>query len=180
MAATLEDLTPEARDELALLARQLADDPKTRNPFLKLAKAARPNVPIPELEIDERIQKLEESSVNKIMALEAKDAERDARAELGRRRDEIRSKYDLTGDDLEKIEKIMIDNGIQNHDTGAQFYQMQKQTAAPTPMGYSPNVMDTTARSTLSKFWKNPASAARDEAAAALTELRKGGARVLG
>jgi hypothetical protein len=178
--ATLEDLAPEARDELALLARQLADDPSTRTPFLKLAKKARPNVPIPELEIDERIQRVEESSANKLMALEAKQAERDAREELDRRRNDIRSKYNLSADDLAKVEKIMIDNGIQNHDTGAQFYQMQKEAAAPTPMGYSPNVMDKTAKDTLAKFWKNPASAARDEAANALNELRKGGPRVLG
>ena len=178
--ATLEDLAPEARDELALLARQLADDPATRTPFLKLAKQARPNVPIPELDIEERMQRGEENTANKLMALEAKQAERDARDELERRRSDIRSKYNLSADDVQKVERTMIDNGIQNHDAGAQFYQMQNQAAAPTPMGYSPNVMDKTAKDTLAKFWKNPASAARDEAAAALDHLRKGGARVLG
>jgi hypothetical protein len=178
--STLEDLAPEARDELALLARQLADDPATRTSFLKLAKKARPNVPIPELEIDERIQRVEQSGADRMMALEAKEHERDAREELNRRRSDMRSKYNLSADEVQKVEKIMIDNGIQNHDTGAQFYQMQNQAAAPTPMGYSPNVMDKTAKDTLAKFWKNPASAARDEAANALDAIRKGGPRVLG
>jgi len=41
--ASLEDLTPEARDELALLARELSDDPETREAFLRLTKKRRPN-----------------------------------------------------------------------------------------------------------------------------------------
>ena len=35
---SLEDLSHEARDELALLARQLAENPKTRKAFLRLTK----------------------------------------------------------------------------------------------------------------------------------------------
>ena len=50
---SLEDLTPEARDELALLARQLAENPNTRKDFLRLTKKAKPDMPIPELEIED-------------------------------------------------------------------------------------------------------------------------------
>jgi len=35
---SLEDLSPEARDELAALARQLAENPATRKDFLRLTK----------------------------------------------------------------------------------------------------------------------------------------------
>ncbi len=49
---SLEDLSYEARDELALLARQLAENPKTRKAFLRLTKEAKPDMPIPELEIE--------------------------------------------------------------------------------------------------------------------------------
>ena len=51
---SLEDLSYEARDELALLARQLAENPKTRKAFLRLTKEAKPDMPIPELEIPRR------------------------------------------------------------------------------------------------------------------------------
>lgn len=178
--ATLEDLAPEARDELALLARQLADDPATRTSFLKLAKKARPNVPIPELDIADRITASEETTLGRMAQMEAREAERVAMDTLTQRRADVRAKYNLSADDLKQVEKIMLEQGIQNHDTGAQFFDWQRQAATPTPTGYSPNVMDKTARDTLSKFWKNPAGAARDEAANALNELRKGGPRVLG
>ena len=171
--ATLEDLAPEARDELALLARQLADDPSTRTSFLKLAKQARPNVPIPELDIADRISAFEASSAGKLADLETKQAQRDAMDELKRRRDDARSKYNLSAEDIQQVEKIMLEQGIQNHDTGAQFFQWQREAATPTPTGYKPNVMDKTAQDTLSKFWKNPAQAARSEAANALDHLRK-------
>ena len=45
---SLEDLSFEARDELALLARQMAEDPATRKDFLRLTKKIKPDMPIPE------------------------------------------------------------------------------------------------------------------------------------
>ena len=50
---SLEDLSTEARDELAALARQLAENPNTRKDFLRLTKKAKPDMPIPELEIED-------------------------------------------------------------------------------------------------------------------------------
>lgn len=43
---SLEDLSLEARDELAALAKTLAENPNTRKDFLRLTKTARPDVPI--------------------------------------------------------------------------------------------------------------------------------------
>jgi hypothetical protein len=45
-----------------------------------------------------------------------------------------------------------------------------KQAAEPTPSGYNPSAVK---QFDLGKYWKNPASAARDEAANALRDLRK-------
>jgi hypothetical protein len=50
---SLEDLTPEARDELALLAKQLSENPETRKDFLRQVKKVKPEMPIPELEIED-------------------------------------------------------------------------------------------------------------------------------
>ena len=43
---SLENLTLEARDELALLAQSLAENPATRKDFLKLTKKAKPEMVI--------------------------------------------------------------------------------------------------------------------------------------
>lgn len=172
--ATLEDLTPEARDELALLARELADSPATRADFLRLTKKARPGVPVPEIDIDEKVTSIAAKADERVQQLEAKLAEKEAREELDRRRRSLRDKKKVEKDeDVAEIEKLMLEKGITNHDTAADYWKYMRQSAAPTPTGYNRNVMDNTARDTLSKFWKNPQMAARDEAAKALAELRK-------
>ena len=50
---SLENLSIEARDELAALAQQLAENPDTRKDFLRMTKKVKPDIPIPELEIEE-------------------------------------------------------------------------------------------------------------------------------
>lgn len=171
---TLEDLPQETRDELALLARELSDSPDTRKDFLRLAQKKRPNMPVPELELDDRVARIETDSTTKIQALENKLAEKDMRAELDRRRQSLISKG-LAKDDaeVELIEKVMLDKNIANHETAAEYFNMSRQSATPTPPSYNRNVMDATAKDTLSKYWKNPVTAARDTAAQALNELRR-------
>jgi hypothetical protein len=66
-------------------------------------------------------------------------------------------------EDIAEIEKIMLEKGIQNHETAADYFQWMRQAATPTPSKtFNQNVLDETARGTLEKFWKNPAAAARD------------------
>jgi hypothetical protein len=168
---SLEDLSLEARDELALLARQLAENPATRKDFLRLTKKNRPDMPIPELEIEDASTKHYERAEARVQQLEAKLRERDAIEELGKRRNRLMTKGLIQNEsDIEEVEKVMLDKGITNHEAAAEYWQWMKQSAAPTPTGYSGNTMN---KFDLSKYWKNPVTAARDEASKALTELRK-------
>jgi hypothetical protein len=171
--ASLEDLTPDARDELALLARQLAENPHTRKEFLRLTKRAKPDIPIPELEIEDSVTRQTQASNAKVEALEAKLREREAMDELSRRRNALLKKGKVSDEsEIEQIEKIMLEKGITDHETAADYHKWMREQAAPTPTSFTRNVMDVTARSTLSSFWKNPQVAARDEASKALMELR--------
>jgi len=178
--ATLEDLGTEARDELALLARELSDSPDTRKEFLRLVKSKRPNMPVPELEIDARLLQTEQHTNTRVQELEGKLADRDMREELNRRREKLIAEGKASNQkDIEEIEKIMLDKGISNHETAADYFNWMRQAATPTPTGYAGNVLDKDVRSRLAPYWANPQAAARDEARAALTEIRKGGVRVL-
>ena len=168
---SLEDMSLEARDELAALAKTLAENPQTRKDFLRLTKTARPDVPIPELEIEESVNKATSAAEQRVQALEAKLREKEALEELERRRNKIR-KAGLaeTDEEIEAIEKVMIEKGITNHEAAAEYHQWMKQAAQPTPTGYNPQVMS---KFDLGKYYKNPVGAARDEAAKALAELRQ-------
>jgi hypothetical protein len=54
---SLENLSLEARDELAALAQTLAENPETRKDFLRMTKRVKPDLPIPELDIEDYTHK---------------------------------------------------------------------------------------------------------------------------
>lgn len=168
---SLEDLSMEARDELALLARNLAENPATRKDFLRLTKKQNPNMVMPELEIEESTNSALEKAEKRVQAMEAREQQRLAMDELNKRRQNL-IKKGLVNDesDINEVEKVMLDKGITKHEAAAEYWQWMKQSAAPTPTGYSPSAIG---KFDLSKYWKNPQMGARDEAAKALNELRK-------
>ena len=168
---SLEDMSMEARDELALLARQLSENPATRKEFLRLTKKAKPDMPIPELEIEDKTDSAIEMMRKENQELRAKWQEKEAMEELRSRRSNLKSKGLVERDeDIAEVEKIMLEKGMTNHETAAEYWQWMKQSAQPTPTGYNPNPMT---KFDLGKYWKNPVQGARDEAAKALNELRK-------
>jgi len=168
---SLENLSIDARDELAALAQQLAENPSTRKEFLRMTKKVKPDLPIPELEIEESTNKALSLAEQRVQSLENKLREKDALDDLQRRRNSIKAKGLVnTEDDIKEVEKIMLDRGITNHETAAEYHQWMKQSATPTPSGYNPQIIQ---KMDLNKYWKNPVTAARNEAVSALQELRR-------
>ena len=168
---SLENLSLEAQAELAALAKSLAEDPKTRKQFLQLTKQVRPDVPIPEIEIEERTNAVLETANKRVESLEAKLRAKDAKEELERRRTNLRTKQLAESDeDIADIEKLMIEKGIANHETAAEYHSWMKQAAAPTPSQFPSPVMS---RFNTQDYMKNPVGAARDAAHQALAEFRK-------
>ena len=96
---SLENLSYDARDELAALAKTLAENPKTRKEFLRLTKQAHPDLPVPELEIEDRTSKAIDAQQQKIAQLEARLKEKDARTELEKRRNTLKEKRLAVSDD---------------------------------------------------------------------------------
>lgn len=160
--------------ELSRLMERLTQNPATRKNILREVKKLEPDLPIPELEIEESLRNVTNHAEARVQQLEAKLREKEAMEELNRRRQALVKKGKISDEaEIEEVEKIMLEKGIQNHDTAADYYKWMREQATPTPTAFNRNVMDTTARNTLQSFWKNPAMAARDEASKALMELRK-------
>ena len=168
---SLENVSLEARDELAALAQQLADNPATRKDFLRMTKKVKPDLPIPELDMEDYTHNAVNKSEQRVQALEAKLRERDAVEELQKRRQSLMKKgLIVSEDEVKDVEKIMLERGITSHETAAEYHQWMKQAAIPTSSGYNPSPVK---QFDLNKYWKNPVNAARDEAANALRDLRK-------
>lgn len=166
---SLENFNEEDR-ELAQLMRQLAENPSTRKDVLRLTKKIKPDLPIPELEIEEQTFNAVSYANKRVEELEAKLRDRDALEDLNSRRQKLIRSKGIREEEIEEIEKVMLDKGITNHEAAAEYWSWMKQAAAPTPSGYNPSAIN---KFDLSKYWKNPVSGARDEAAKALSELRK-------
>lgn len=167
---SLENLSPDARDELAALAQTLAENPATRKQFLRMTKQVKPDLPIPELEIEESTHKAVSQAESRVQALEAKLREKEAIEELKNRRESLMKKGLIKSeDDIEGVEKLMLEKGITNHETAAEYHQWMKQAAVPTASTYNPSPVK---GFDLNKYWKNPNQAARNEALNALNELR--------
>lgn len=167
---SLENISPEARDELAALAQSLAENPATRKEFLRMTKKVKPDLPIPELEIEESTNRAVSKAEERVQALESKLREKEAIEALKERREALVKKGLAKSDeDIDGIEKVMLEKGITNHETAAEYHQWMKQAAVPTSSSYNPSPVKAF---DLNKYWKNPASAARTEALNALNELR--------
>ncbi len=167
---SLENYSPEAIEELAALSKRLSEDPTTRKEFLRLTKKVHPDLPVPEIEIEEQVNRRAAAAEQKVADMEQKLRQRDVREELNKRRNALKEKgYVQSDDEILEIEKLMTQKGIANHETAADYWRHMKQAAVPTP-GYPQPVMS---RMDVKGFMKNPVGAARETAAAALAELRK-------
>jgi len=168
---SLENLSLEARDELAALAQTLAENPETRKDFLRMTKRVKPDLPIPELDIEDYTHRAVSRSEDRVQALEAKLREKEALEELQKRRQSLLKKGLISNEsEVGDVEKIMLERGITSHETAAEYHQWMKQAAVPTSTGYNPSAVK---QFDLNKYWKNPAAAARNEAMNALNDLRK-------
>ena len=175
--SSLENMDQAQIYELAKLTKTLSDNPETRKELLRMTKKVNPDLVIPELEIEDYTNRKVTAAEEKVMAMENKLREREIRDQLESKRKKLKETYNVDDNAVSEIEKIMLDQGITNHDTAAQHWEWMKQAAEPTPTGYNPNAMN---KFDLSKYWKSPQQAARNEAATALQEIRNIGRRPIG
>jgi hypothetical protein len=168
---SLESISLEARDELASLMQTLAESPDTREDILRLTKKVKPGLNIPEIDLKDSTNLALQQVRQENEKIRAELKSRDAQAELEKRRKTLVKKGLVSNeDDIEAVEKIMIEKGIPNHETAAEYHQFMKQAAKPTPTGYNPSAVR---QFDLGKFWKDPRGAAQQEAVKAFADLRK-------
>jgi hypothetical protein len=170
MPVSLEGMTPEAIADLAALAKGLSENPKTRGQFLGMMKQADPNLAIPEIDIPNRLSAAVKPHLEKIEKLEREGQERAMRDMVNERRSNLIKNKGVSEKDIPEIEKLMVEKGIQNHDTAAEFYLSQKNSAAPTPSAFSqPSIP----RPDLKKMGLNINQWSRNEATNAIADIIK-------
>jgi hypothetical protein len=166
---SLENITDEARDQLADLADSLSRNPKTREAFLRMTRSVRPNLPIPELDLKDMGAAELKKRDDKIASLEARLIEHDVIEGIKEKRQALVEKGLAKREDIPTIEKLMLDRKIPDYETAAEFHKLQKQIATPTPA----SVTEVRLPESVKDIMKNPTQWARGEAYKALEDLQK-------
>ena len=104
---SLEDLSFEQRDELAMLAKQLADNPETRENFLRLTKQVKPDLTIPELALKDDLARQLKVSQDSYQKLEAKFKQKEQMENLQELRNRLVEDGKASKADIPAIEKLM-------------------------------------------------------------------------
>lgn len=141
MNVSLEGMTPDEIANLASLAKAQMDNPRTRIHFLRNSKVVDPSLSIPEVDIPEGVNQMFAKSQEQMQALAQENANLRLERDIEKRREKLMQKHGLSETQVEEVEKMMLEKQIASHDTAAEFYKSQQQSAMPTPSTYSVNTM---------------------------------------
>ena len=127
---SLENISPDQMRELAELSKSLSENPSTRAQFLRLTKQVRPDVVIPEIELQEAQSKAFEDQNAKIQSLEAKLAEKELLENYNKSRQSLLKKGLVESEDqIAEVEKVMVEKRIGDHEAAAEYWRYMKQAA---------------------------------------------------
>ena len=126
---SLEDST---RDELARLSLDLFNNPETRDAALPLLRKVRPGLPLPELEIGDRIKSANASVTKEVAELRAELTRRDTEQRIREARESVVDKGIVRRDEIEAVEQMMVADGITDHEKAARHYRNSQIASAPT------------------------------------------------
>ena len=130
---SLEGMSAQEIERLAELAQGLSANPKTRQGFLQLSKQAYPDTVIPEVDIPASLRQALDGPLKQLDALTKAQQERDMRDRIEASRRDLMTSKGVTAAEMPKLEKLMVDKGIANHDTALEHLRMQERAAEPTP-----------------------------------------------
>ena len=137
---------------------------KTRMKALRVFKEASPDTILHEVDTEDRIA----AALNPLQEENKKlreDLDKRTTTELLEKK---RAAIAAKGLDVSAVEKIMVERGIQNHETAAEFLAMNSRPAAPATATWDRSA---TVPSN-DGLKKNPAAWAREEASKVITELQ--------
>ena len=143
MATTLEqlrssypNLSDDAIADLAGLALKLGNNQKTRKGLLGLVKEVDPHTPIPEIDEVNAVNAVIEKERDARLALEKRLEERDFAAALASQKNDARSKFGLSEDDMSRMEEMMKKGELPaDYRFAPQLYKQQTESATPTNYG---------------------------------------------
>lgn len=132
---SLEDFSPEEYKNMGKLYATLVKDPTTRELTLRATKKVAPGTAIPEIDVLDRVGSAVKPHLDKISALEKRELERDVKERIREKREAL-SAEGFSRDEIDSVEKLMVEKQIPDYKTAGEFFRLQSKSAAPTPASY--------------------------------------------
>ena len=141
---------------------------------MRLAKTASPDTPIPEIDLKDQVRAMAQPLVDKVATLERQMLTRSVEDNIMGKRNSLYEKG-FKKDEVDQIEKLMVERQIPSHDTAAEFFKMQKQTATPTPSTMTPITLPTNVMESMKNGGQSGMNQwARGEAYTVINDLKAG------
>ena len=163
MSNDFENLSLEDQQALGVTMHKLLSNPELRKTTLGLLKKADPSVSLPEIEMEEKLFAVAQQQEAKISDLENKLHQK----ELLEKREKQFAALRERGFDPAEVEKTMLDKRIADYETAAQYLELERQAAPPTPASITPITLPDDAKASA----KNPRGWANHEAHLAINDL---------
>jgi hypothetical protein len=187
--ASLEDLTVDqllarAKETTASheLIQTLSRNPETREMLQRAIKKANPNIPIPEIDKEDKVMAALENERKEREKLANQIQERDIRERVERERASIKDKYHLTEDDMKGVEALMVKTDsnpepIPFYDAAARVFKAGRTPSVPSPSLLQPPTYTMPEKDVWGKGIGNPAQLNRiamEQAFTAFNDIRSG------
>lgn len=177
---SLEELTQEQRDNLARMANQLLNDPKTSKDVKRLYRDINPKVHFPVLEQEDQLKAELKSRDEQIAELQQKQMQADARSALELKRAACRER----GIDPAAVEKLIIERsqqgGMIDFESAMDLLEARAQIAAASPEAEYADARPPGMKDTIAEMMKSddPSAIARKIAHDTITQLQANRRRI--
>jgi len=130
---SLENMSEDTVKDMAQVYSDLVNNPQTREIILRATKKVNPTLQIPEIDLKDQGNNAVLKGRERIESLENKLQQYEIKETVQNRRNGLKKDYNFNDDDIESVEKLMVEYKIPEHKTAAEFFKMQRESAQPTP-----------------------------------------------
>jgi Spy/CpxP family protein refolding chaperone len=159
--------------ELAQLLLDMTSNAESRDALLPHIRKARPGLPIPELDLQDKIKAHTDAQSERIKALEDQLAKSRIQAQIEEGRRKVISAGLVDESEISDLEKLMTEKKIADHEIAARYRHSERMSATPTPSiaKFNANPFED-AQKTVTDYFKNPKSALMNDLMAGVRSMR--------
>jgi hypothetical protein len=171
-------LSDETRENMANLMQSLIE--KDGPAIKRLAKKHHPDLIVPEIELEDKIDEVNKGWEEKYNALEAKFKEVEGKVNVSLTRTDLKDKG-YSKEQLAEIEELIKSKKVGDYATAEEFYSMKNKLAEPSggkPFGFQRRAEPGLSEDKLKSLKEDPISFARNEALEAINDIRSGKVRL--